>query len=180
MRVTKYLHFDLQLFSEGGAASGGTSASGGAGGASGASSQVAAVNTGDNSQSPAEDRAALYQKFRTDYKAEFDAEVQGIVKDRLKKARDNENAAKQYREKAEKILSTVSDKYGIDPSDLDALLGKVQEDNAYYEDLALKNGTTPEQERKYKQIERENAQFRAKEDAERIRAEQESRVKALM
>lgn len=180
MRVTKYLHFDLQLFSEGGAAAGGTSASGDAGGASGASSQVAAVNTGDNSQSPAEDRAALYQKFRTDYKAEFDAEVQGIVKDRLKKARDNENAAKQYREKAEKILSTVSDKYGIDPSDLDALLGKVQEDNAYYEDLALKNGTTPEQERKFKQIERENAQFRAKEDAERIRAEQESRVQALM
>ncbi|MBR3815128.1 MAG: hypothetical protein IKJ27_00205 [Clostridia bacterium] len=179
MRVTKHLHFDLQLFSEGGTASGGTSASGGAGGASGASSQVAAVNTGDNSQSPAEDRAALYQKFRTDYKAEFDAEVQGIVKDRLKKARENENAAKQYREKAGQILAMVSDKYGVDPEDLDTLLGKVTEDNDYYENLALKNGTTPERERQLKQTERENAQLKARDEAQRKRAEYEDWVASM-
>ena len=179
MIVTKNLHFNLQLFSEGGAAGGTASGDGAGSGASGDSSQAAAVNTGDNSQNPAEDRAALYQKFRTDYKAEFDAEVQGIIKDRLKTAKDNEKAAKQYREKAGQILAMVSDKYGVDPENLDALLGKVTEDNAYYEDLALKNGTTPEQERKFKQTERENAQLKARQEAQQKRDEFDNWVRSM-
>ena len=181
MKATKTLHINLQLFADGGGAAGGTAGATGTGeGASGVASQAPAANTGDNSQSPAEDRAAQYQKFKAEFKAEYDAEVQGFMKDRLKKHSDELNAAKQYREKADKILATVADKYGIDAADLDALGAEVEKDNAYYENLALKNGTTPEQERRLRQNEREVAYFKAKEAAEAQRAAQQQRYEALM
>ncbi|MBQ8504551.1 MAG: hypothetical protein IJ491_09800 [Clostridia bacterium] len=181
MKATKHLHLNLQLFAEGGTAGGTAGAAIGTGeGAPGDSSQAATVNTGENNQVAAEDRAVLYKKFKADYKAEFDAEVQGIVKNRLKKSNDELNAAKQYREKADRILATVADKYGIDMTDLDGLSKEVEKDNAYYEDLALKNGTTPEQERRVRQVERENAQFKAKEAADARRAAQQQRYQSLM
>ena len=179
MTVTKKLHFNLQLFSEGGAAGGTASGTSAGEGASGDSSQAAAVDTGDKGQNPADDRAALYQKFKADFKSEYDAEVQGLVKSRLKKSTAELNAANQYRSKAEKILATVADKYGIDSSDLDTLMSKVQEDDAYYEDLAIKNGTTPEQERRFSQVQRENAYFKAKQAADERRAAQQRNYEIL-
>lgn len=180
MKATKILHLNLQLFAEGGAAGGTSAASGTGEGASGDSSQAAAVNTGENNQAAAEDRAALYQKFKTDFKDEYDAEVQGMIRKRLKTSSDELKAANQYREKADKILATVADKYGIDMKDLDALAAEVEKDNAYYEDLAMKNGTTPEQERRLRQTERENAQYKAKEAADAQRAAQQQRYQALI
>ena len=182
MKATKFLHLNLQLFAEGGAASGaaeGASAVAGEG-ATGDSSQGAAVNTGENNQAAAEDRAALYQKFKTDFKTEYDAEVQGLIKNRLKKSNEELDAARQYREKADRILATVADKYGIDMNNLDALSAEVEKDNAYYEDLAMKNGTTPEQERRVRQTERENARYKAKEAADAQRAAQQQRYQALI
>ncbi len=183
MKETKLLHLDLQLFSDGGAA-GGAAAAGNAGstgeGATGDNSQSPTVSTGDNSQNPAEDRAALYKKFKTDFKSEFDAEVQGLMKNRLKNSHDELNAARKYREQADRILATIADKYGIDHTNLEALAAEVEKDNAYYEHLAMKNGTTPEQERRVRQVERENAYLKAKEDAEHQRAQHMQRVQALM
>lgn len=179
MKATNLLHINLQMFAEGGA-EGGTGAVTTGEGATGDTSQAAAVNTGDNNQAAAEDRAALFQKFKADFKAEYDAEVQGVLRNRLKRSNEEIKAAKQYREKADKILATVADKYGLDINNLDAISAEVEKDNAYYEDLAIKNGTTPEQERRVRQIERENARHRAKDAAEAQRAEQQQRYEALM
>lgn len=180
MKATNLLHINLQLFADGGASGGASGATSAGAGATGDSSQAAAVNTGENNQAAAEERAAKFQKFKADFKAEYDAEVQGVIKNRLKKSNEALDAAKQYRTKADKILATVADKYGIDFNNLDALAAEVEKDNAYYEDLALKNGTTPEQERRVRQTERENAQYKAKEAADAQRAAQQQRYDALM
>lgn len=165
----KILKLDLQLFAEGGAASGD-----GAGQASGENAQAAAVQQGENAQAAAEDRAELYKKFKTDYKAEFDTDVQNVVKERLKKAKEFERNAKQYQQKTGSVFEALAVKYGLDASDIDGIVNAVNEDNSYYENEALEKGMDVSQLRHIKQIERENAALRlAQQSAAQAQAEQD-------
>lgn len=176
MKVTKKLHINLQLFAEGGSAAAGA----GDGASSGDSSQAAAVNTGDNAQAAAEERAAQYAKFKADFKTEYDAEVQGIVKQRFKKADEDAKAAKAYRDKTSKVFDALAVKYGKEAADIDGILAAVDSDNSYYEDEALKRGMDVKEFREMERIKKENAQFKAKEEADIKRAEQQQRYNALL
>lgn len=173
MKVTDKLHINLQLFAEGGAAAGD-------GASSGDSSQAAAVDTGDNTQVAAEERAAQYAKFKAEFKTEYDAEVQGIVKDRLKKATDEAKAAKSYRDKTSRVFDALSVKYGKEATDIDGILAAVDGDNSYYEDEALKRGMDVKEFRQMEQLKKENAQLKAREAADSKRAEQQQRYEVLL
>lgn len=176
MKVTKILRLNLQLFADGGGGAAGT----GEGGATGDNSQGAAADTGDDAKALAEKRAADYQKFKADFKDEYDAEVQGLIKNRLKGAKDNEKAAKEYRAKTEKIFEALGMKYGIDADKIDDILGEVEKDNSYYEDEAVRRGMDVAELRRVTAIERENAQFRAKDAAAAKQAEIDRKYQALV
>lgn len=172
MKVTEILRLDLQLFADGGAGAIGA----GEGGASGEGAQAAAADTGNDAKALAEKRAADYQKFKTDYKPEFDAEVQGLIKGRLKTAKDNEKAANEYRAKTEKIFEALGVKYGISADKVDDILSEVEKDNSYYEDEAVRRGVDVAEFRRTLAIERENAQYKAR-DAQ---AEIDRKYQALL
>ena len=176
MKATKILKLDLQLFADGGAGG----AAGGEGGATGATSQAAAVTTGDDAQAAAEKRAADYQKFKAEFKAEYDAEVQGVVKSRLSKSRENEKAAKEYREKTEKVFEALGSKYGISADKIDDILGEVEKDNSFYEDEALRRGMDVAELRRVLAVERENAQFKARDAAAARQAEIDRKYQAIV
>ncbi|MGN1419215.1 MAG: hypothetical protein ACI4W6_07785 [Acutalibacteraceae bacterium] len=172
---TKLFELDLQLFAESGAAAGGEAA----GQATGENTQAAAENSGDNVQDAAEERAKAYAKFKADYKSEFDAEVQGVVKERLKKAKDFEKEARTYKDKTSKILDALSVKYGVDAGNLDEIVKAVDADNSYYEDEAIARGIDVSELRHIKQIERENAAFKAAQAAESSRRAEEQWYRTL-
>lgn len=145
---------DLQLFAEGG--------DGGAdGGDAGANGQAAADQTGEQQeQDAAAERKAQYQKFKEDFKDDFDAEVQGIINNRLKKAKVFEAGAREYRDKTAAVFEALAVKYGIDPNDVDSIVAAVQDDDSYYADEALERGMEVNDFRHLKQMERENQQAR--------------------
>lgn len=103
------------------------------------------------------DTRAQYEEFKTRFKSEFDAEVQGIIKGRLKKA----EATQRQLEGLAPLMQMLGDKYGVDPSDAAAIVKAVQDDDSYYEDEALEKGLTVAQLKQIKKLEAENEEFRA-------------------
>jgi hypothetical protein len=175
MKVTDFLKLNLQLFADGGGGAGA-----GEGAASGEGAQVAAVQTGDDAKAVAAKRAAEYQEFKTKFKAEYDAEVQGVIKSRLKTAKDNEKAASAYRAKTEKVFEALGMKYGLGADKVDEILSEVEKDNSYYEDEAIRRGMDVAELRRVTAVERENAQYRARDAAAAARAEIDRKYQALL
>lgn len=159
------LLFDLQLFSDGGADGSGADAAGAnAEQIEGVTAADAAQQTGDagepaEEQDAAAQRKADYQKFKADYKAEFDAEVQNIMRRRLSKAEKAQKEAEAYHEQAERIMRVLKVKHGID--DLDELADAVEADDSYLEDEAIRRGMDVEALRDVQRTKWENEQLRA-------------------
>lgn len=155
MQKDTELKLDLQLFAEGG--DGGA----GDGAAAGETGQAAADQTGEGTkQDAAAERKAQFEKFKSDFKAEYDAEVQGILNGRLKKARDFEKGANEYRTKTAGILEALAAKYDVDPADVDGIAAAVDADNSYYEQEALDRGMDVKELRHLKKVENENRRIR--------------------
>lgn len=178
---------DLQLFADGTGAAGGDTGAGGATGAeaTAAVSQTKGVKTNpladvvygkttateDGAQTadvqqsstnqaetaPAVDRKAEYEKLiKGDYKDLYDADVQGIVKNRLK-------GSKEKTDKYDALVPTLEmlgKKYGVDPTDIQALTKAIEEDDSYYEEEALEKGVTVEHLKFSKKLEKENAELK--------------------
>lgn len=145
----KLFKLDLQLFAEGEA--------------SGGISQDAAVSTESEQNSPQpspEERKAQYAKFKEDFKDEYNAEVQGLVKDRLKKSNERLNAAKEFKSKSDKVFEALAVMYGLDANDYDGISRAVENDNSFYEEKALAAGMDVNEYRKLQQMKRENEQLR--------------------
>lgn len=145
----KLLKLNLQLFAEGEAL--------------GADAQDAAVSTESETNPPQpspEERKAQYAKFKADFKDEYDAEVQGLVKERLKKSNDRLNAAKEFKSKSDKVFEALAVMYGLDAKDYDGITRAVENDNSFYEEKAVAAGMDVNEYRKLQQMKRENEQLR--------------------
>jgi len=155
--------FDLQMFAEGSAPAGDGATTGENAGTPTAQGEQAATPT-------AEDRDALYKKFKEDFKDQYDADVQAVVKDRLKKSKAE---SKSYRERLDKlapIIEETAKKYGVEADDYDSILLAFKNDDKRYEEEAYAKGMTVEQVKYIHQIEDENrALMAAQEDARRQR-----------
>lgn len=189
------IYLNLQLFGE----DGGTSGDGGNGVTSGVPSlnqtkgeknPLANVKYGVQEESHAADvvgaevdRTAEFEKLiKGEYKDLYDARVQDTIQKRLKSTKetvDKYNALTP-------ALDMLSSKYGVDASDIDALMKAIEEDDSYYEDEAMEKGLTVEQLKSIKKMERENADLkrqmddrRRQENADRLYASWMDQAQAL-
>ena len=114
------------------------------------------------------DRNAEFEKLiKGQYKDLYDARVQDTVRNRLKGQKetvDKYNALSP-------VLEILAKKYGVDAADSAALSKAIQEDDAYFADEAAQLGVSVEELKRIRKLERENAQFKARE-TERNRQEQ--------
>lgn len=159
------LKINLFLFNDGGdgAASGG---------AESGVSDVPTSTEGETIADPTaeEDRQSQYAKFKKDFDAEYKAEVQSIVKDRLKKS-SKENADLTNRIKATTpLIEALAKKYGVDANDYDAILNAFESDDGNLEEEAFSRDMSVEQLRQFKKLERENQSYREAEEERRKQA----------
>lgn len=170
--------FDLQLFAEGGEGTGDA-------GDTGENAQDAAVQEpGDAAEEAAQDeqdaaakRKADFAAFKQEYKQEYDAEVQGLIKNRLSKARKAQEEADAFHEKADRIFKVLGVKHGIDPGDVDALLEAVEADDNYFEDEAIRRGMDVDALRELTNTKWENDRLRAQDEARQQQQQQEQMVR---
>ena len=173
MKIKSFIPMhSLQLFAEG-AGDGGTAQGQGvtAGDASqqtkGVKNPLADVKYGIQEEAPTAEvqettatqpnpEAEFEKLIKGQYKAQYDARVQDTIQKRLKGTRetvDKYNALQP-------VLDILGKKHGVDATDVDALLKAIEEDDSYFEDEALEMGMTVEQLKKFKSMERENAELR--------------------
>jgi hypothetical protein len=117
------------------------------------------------------DRNAEFEALiKGDYKDLYDAKVASIVQQRLKGSKEIESKFNAL----SPVLDILGQKYGVDPTDVEALNKAIQEDDSYYADEAMSKGMSVEELKRIKKIERENAEFRK---AERERTERAGQKK---
>ena len=184
----------LFLF-DGGAsgASGGTGEGGAeAGGTNGGPDVAQQANTGEvfyGKQTTAPDageqdqRASFKDLISGDYKADFDAEVQRIVGERLKKVKDQGKILADQGKALnaqQPILDALSLRYGTAPGDIDALRSAVDRDNSLLEQAAEEAGMSVEQYRQFQQLQRDNSRLRQAQEDYYARQRSEQQVHSWM
>lgn len=161
--------FDLQLFADEGAAGEAAVA---------AESQVATgtgggVETAPNAVPPAQGDRQSYEEIRKLYGGDIDKEIRNAVEKRLKREKGSSDKLK----KLQPLIDRTAKKYGKDSKDLDALMDAFNADKSYYDELAMKNGTTPEIEEQLELSAREARSAREalaeREEQDRIREQTE-------
>lgn len=127
---------------------------------------------GAGDAAPQTQRTPFKDLIAGDYKADFDAEVQRIVGERLKKVKDErETLAAQ-----QPILDTLAVRYGTQPGDLTALQSALDADNSMWADAAEAAGMSVEQYRTYQQMQRENQRLREAQQSYFQRQQQQQQV----
>ena len=174
--------FDIQLFGEGAGGAAGAAGAAGAGGEGPAGQNTAAVAQPQNGrranpladvqyglpeeeaapvaaeQTQPEDRAAAFEKLiKGEYKDLYGQRVQEAVSKRLK---GTEETVKKYKA-MEQSLDLLGKRYGIDPTDAEALAAAIEADDSYFEEEALESGTSVKELREARKMRRENAQLTA-------------------
>lgn len=191
---------NLQLFAEGAGAGGdgGTGAEGATGVEAGVpdlqgKNPLANVKYGiqDEAQPSvpevsADDRQARFEEMiKGEFKDLYDQRMQDTIQKRLKSSKET---VERYNALTP-TLETLGRKYGVDPTDIEALNAAIEEDDMYYEDEALEKGITVEQLKEIRKMERENAELKrqmqeqtVRENADRIYAgwmEQAEQIKSF-
>lgn len=118
------------------------------------------------------DRNAEFEKLiKGEYKDLYDAKVQDTIQRRLKGTKETVEKYNSLTPMFEKL----SAKYGVDATDVEAIMKAIDEDDSYYEEEALERGISVEEVKRIHKIERENADFkkqlnqqREKENADRV------------
>lgn len=121
----------------------------------------------------AEAKKAEFEKLiKGDYKELFDARVQQNINARFKDMETYKSKAAQA-EALTPILDMLASKYGVEGTDVEALVKATQEDDSYYEEEALKKGLSVPQLKQIKKLERENEEFKraAQEQQQRANAD---------
>ena len=161
--------FDLQLFADEGAAGEAAVA---------AESQVATgtgggVETAPDAVPPAQGDRQSYEEIRKLYGGDIDKEIRNAVEKRLKREKGSSDKLK----KLQPLIDRTAKKYGKDAKDLDAVMDAFNADKSYYDELAMKNGTTPEIEEQLELSAREARSAREalaeREEQDRLREQAE-------
>ena len=158
--MSKLFKLNLQRFAEGAAAGSGDSGVG----TDDAGQDVTAQSdelfdtgaeevTDDNQQDDATEEEESFEKLiKGKYKKEFGQTVSGIVKDRVKNMQTS-------LDKLDPVIRLMSEKYGVDASDLDKLTEAITNDDSYYEAEASELGVDVKTLKHIKELERQNEEF---------------------
>lgn len=128
--------------------------------------------TGETNADPTaeNDRQSQYAKFKKDFDAEYKAEVQGIVKDRLKKSnKENAELLSKLKESTP-IIEALAKKYGVDVTDYKGIMSAFESDDSNLEAEAFERDMSVEQLRQFKAIERERDSYREADEERRKQA----------
>ena len=107
------------------------------------------------SSDDAADRAARYQDFRTEFKAELDQDFQRVFNKRFGETRQMQ----EQLDAVSPIIDLLRDRYGVTDGDMDKLMAAMEEDDGYWQEAADEQGMTVEQFKQFKRYERENAEL---------------------
>lgn len=110
---------------------------------------------------PAEDRAAAYARFKTEYKDMYTADFQRQMDARFKDHKALEGRMKSL----DPVLTSLAVKYGVDAKDPVALQQAIDADTASYEQEAEEAGLTVEQLVRTKRLEAEVNAYRAQQES---------------
>lgn len=156
------MFFDLQMFAEAGSAPAG--ADGAVAGEGAASPAAQGENVASPTTNETEDRKAVYNKFKADFKAEYDADMQAAIKDRLKKAKSESQSYKSRIDELTPVVDLIAQHYNVDPTDIKGLSDAIEADDQWYESEAYERGMTVDQVKQFHKLERENRLLRAAEE----------------
>lgn len=99
------------------------------------------------------DRAREFEKLiKGEYKDLYDQKMQDIIRQRVKGSKENADKLSALTP----ALELLGKKYGVDPTDTAALSKAIADDDAYYEDEAMKNGMDVSAIKKLRQMEQRN------------------------
>lgn len=116
--------------------------------------EVAAPAAEVENTAPAEDRNAKFEALiKGEFKDLYNARVEDTVQKRLKGSKENEAKLNALTP----TLEMLAKKYGVDPTNIEALNKAIEEDDSYYEEEALEKGVTVKQLKEIRKMERENA-----------------------
>ncbi|MBQ8893379.1 MAG: hypothetical protein IJ043_03105 [Clostridia bacterium] len=176
----KKIKMDLLLFAEGAAAAE-------AGAETGVADQgaeatvvygVEAANDHPKSGTDAAENKAkrsFEDLIKGEYKADFDARVKGILDDRFKNAKKDEQRLKAH----EPILQVLAERYGIKSGDPAEILKALEGDTSFYADEAARRGMDVKDLVELKRVSRENEALKASIDAANRQQEEDQRARAL-
>lgn len=170
----EYFKINLQLFADGG--EGSDSGEGNAATVA-SSDSVAAAQTAQVTEQSADntiDKSAAFENLiKGEYKDEFDKRTKKILDKRFKTAR----AAEEQLANVSPVLDLLSQRYGVDASDMGALTKAVQDDDAMYENIALELGVDNSTAKEFVKLKAENSRLERAE-SERKRQEEADKVYA--
>lgn len=182
--MSEYLN--LQRFAEGGDGDGGASASAGATGVNpqaaaagntGVKGMAAASHQSEGAQTPnQQDDAAAWQEAKTKYKSQYDAEVQSIVRGRLKDADTHQKTLATLTP----MLNAMAKQFGIKEGDHQALVDRFMDDDSLYEDEALERGWSVEAVKEVRKISAERDRYKTEASEFTAKAQFERHMSGLM
>ena len=111
-------------------------------------------DAGDTGKKP-----SFQELIEGEYKAEFGEYVQNVIRQRFKANAENEEKLG----KMTPIMEMLGQKYDIDPNDIDRIAKVVGDDDSLYEAEAMERGMSIDSLKAIKQMERENAQLKQRE-----------------
>lgn len=111
-------------------------------------------DAGDTGKKP-----SFQELIEGEYKAEFGEYVQNVIRQRFKANAENEEKLG----KMTPIMEMLGQKYDIDPNDIDRIAKVVGDDDSLYEAEAMERGMSVDSLKAIKQMERENAQLKQRE-----------------
>lgn len=196
---------DLQLFDEGGAAASGADGAGDTGvmpqdaaagnsgvtqmdaasGRSGGREDLSQVQYGTQQrgqrttqpqQPQKQDDAAQWQEAKTRYKAQYDADVQQIVRSRLRDADTNS----QTLQTLQPMLDAMAKRFGTAAGDYQALADKYLDDDTLYEDEAIETGMSVEAVKQIHQVRAERDRYKSQVEQSAEKAQVQQHLQGLM
>lgn len=156
--MSKLFKLNLQRFAEGAAAGSGDSGVGTDDAGQDVTAQsdelfdTGAEEATDNNQQDDAEEETFEKLIKGRYKNEFDQTVSGIVKGRVKNMQTS-------LDRLEPVIKLMSEKYGVDASDIDKLTEAITNDDSYYEAEASELGMDVQTLKRIKELERQNEEF---------------------
>lgn len=187
---------NLQLFAEGGGSADGGAGAGASGSAgvtaAAAGQQESGVNTAaagqehsgvqtaaadagaaaaaaGQQQQNTDPEAAFDALIKGEYKEQYNARVQEIVRNRTKSANDQ----LQKFESAMPIFDILAQRYGIDPTDYAALAEAAKADTSFFEKEAMERGVDVQELMRIRNVELDNASLRRQVETQRQQKEEQ-------
>lgn len=120
-----------------------------------AATTEAAANTADQDNG----KRSFEDLIKGEYKAEFDARVQEIIRNRFKQNGEMEEKLNSMNP----LLEMLGKKHNVDPTDIEQLTRIIGDDDSLYEEEAMQRGMSVETLKAVKQMERENEQLKQRE-----------------